>query len=362
MKVATVIGARPQFIKASVVSEELGRRKDVSETLIHTGQHYDPSMSQVFFDDLGIPPPQHNLGIGSASHAVATARMLERLEPILQTEAPDCVLVYGDTNSTVAGALVATKLQLPVAHVEAGLRSWNRKMPEEINRIMTDSVSDLLFAPTQFAVDNLTHEGHPSSRIALVGDVMFDVALAARERAARESTVLEGLGLARGKYILATIHRAENTDDVQRLASVLGGLAEVAKTTPVVFPIHPRTKKMIEFQGLGKYLAGISTIAPVGYLDMVELERNARLIVTDSGGVQKEAFFHGVICVTLRDETEWVELVELGWNFVTPPLSAATVSAGVERGLNAGRGKPGRPYGNGDAATRIVDRLLMGFR
>lgn len=356
-----MVGARPQFIKASAVCAEIARRPDVTETLVHTGQHYDDDMSKVFFDELGIPPPKHNLQIGSASHAVSTARMLERLEPILVEEDPDCVLVYGDTNSTLAGALVATKLQMPLAHVEAGLRSWNRRMPEEINRIVTDSVSDLLLAPTQVAVDNLLREGHPESRVTLVGDVMFDAAIAAGKRSTADGGVLARHGLQPKAYVLATIHRAENTDDPNRMAAILDALSIVGKTIPVVLPIHPRTKKMIDHHGLGPRMGSIKTVPPVGFLDMVGLERNARLVVTDSGGVQKEAFFHGVVCVTLREETEWVELVELGWNLITPPVSMERIMKGIEAGLGARPRAGAKPYGNGDAAKRIVDRLLQGF-
>ena len=359
MKIVTVVGARPQFIKASAVSRELRRRKRIQELLVHTGQHYDATMSQVFFDELAIPPPAYNLDVGSASHAVSTARMLERLEPILVEAAPDLVLVYGDTNSTLAGALAAAKLQIPIAHVEAGLRSWNRRMPEEINRIVTDSISDILLAPTKTAAANLAREGHQSNRIHLVGDVMYDLSLDAGKRAEKQSRVLERLGLRSKEYVLATIHRQENTDDPSRLRAIVTGLVQVARDVPVVLPIHPRTKKTIAEHGLADRLGELRLIEPVGYLDMAKLEAHARLIVTDSGGVQKEAFFHRVACVTLREETEWVELTQLGWNFVVPPRSANAVVRGIRNGLKAPNGRAATPYGRGDAARKIADIIAQ---
>lgn len=355
MKVVTVVGARPQFIKASAVSRALRSEKSVTELLVHTGQHYDENMSQVFFDELEIPPPAYNLAAGSASHAVSTARILERLEPILVETAPDLVLVYGDTTSTLAGALAAAKLQIPIAHVEAGLRSGNRRMPEEINRIVTDSISDILFAPSEAAAVNLAREGHPSGRIHLVGDVMYDLSIEARERAEKQSKILERFGLRSKEYILATIHRQENTDDPPRLHAILAGLAEVAREVPVLLPVHPRTKKIVGQNGLARHLGSVRLVDPVGYLDMAKLEAHARLIVTDSGGVQKEAFFHEVPAVTLRDETEWVELTDLGWNHLVPPRSAEDVVKGVRHALKAPKGKAANPYGTGDAARKIVN-------
>lgn len=356
MKVLTVVGARPQLIKASAVAIELKRAR-VKEVLVHTGQHYDDALSGIFFRELGIPEPAYHLGVGSASHAVATARMLERLEPVIAKEAPDWVLVYGDTNSTVAGALAAAKLHMPVAHVEAGLRSNNFDMPEEINRRATDAMSRLLFAPTRVAYDNLLREGHARKTVELVGDVMLDVAMRLAQRAETESKILKRLGLTPGGFILATIHRQENTDDQRRLAAILRGLRSSAKRSPVVLPIHPRTRKRIAEHRLEAELDTLTVIDPVGYLDMTQLERHARLIATDSGGVQKEAFFHGVPCVTLRDETEWTELEALGWNRVVPPVSSKAVAGGIEASLRAGPGRRARPYGSGDAARRIVRRL-----
>lgn len=359
MKITTVVGARPQFIKAAAVSRVLRATPGVHEVLIHTGQHYDENMSEVFFRELEIPEPDYNLGIGSGSHGAQTGRMLEAIEEVLLEEKPDWVLVYGDTNSTLAGALAAVKLHISVAHVEAGLRSFNRRMPEEINRVLTDHASDLLFAPTQAAVENLCREGIPEERIHLVGDMMYDAALYYGEKARRESRVLERLRLKPESYILVTIHRAENTDDPSRLRAIVEGLCEVGKSVPVVFPVHPRTRKALERHRLfDEAVAYLRLIDPVGYLDMVMLEQNARLIATDSGGVQKEAFFYRVPCVTLRGETEWVELVELGWNRLVYPHSADAVANGITEGLASPGGMEGEPYGNGRSGELIVQRLL----
>ena len=360
MKLVTVLGARPQFIKAAPVSRVLHTAKGVQEILMHTGQHFDDNMSKVFFDELDIPKPNYNLGIGGGTHGQNTGRMLEGVERVLLDERPDWVLVYGDTDSTIAGALAAVKLHIPVAHVEAGLRSFNRRMPEEINRVLTDHASDLLFAPTETAVRNLRREGIPDERIHLVGDVMYDSALFYTERAEKQSRILKMLDLNSKRYVLATVHRAENTDNTQRLEAIFGGLVLVAEQIPVVIPLHPRTRRALERIGmLDEIKRKLRLIAPVGYLDMVMLEKNARLIVTDSGGVQKEAFFYRVPCVTLRDETEWVELVELGWNHLTSPISAAAVEAEVRAALDT-EGRPGTPYGKGDSARRIAQVLVRG--
>lgn len=357
MKVVTVIGARPQFIKAAAVSRVL--RKDYTEILVHTGQHYDQNMSDIFFEELEIPKPDYNLGIGSASHGAQTGRMLEVVESVLLKESPDWVLVYGDTNSTLAGALAAVKLHIPVAHVEAGLRSHNRRMPEEINRVLTDHSADMLFAPTLTAVENLRREGIPENKIYLVGDVMYDAALYYGTRAEQISNILDKLELEPGKYILATVHRAENTDDPARLKAIFEGLARAARELPVVLPLHPRTRAALEQEELlEKVTDFIKIIKPVGYLDMVMLEKNARLVATDSGGVQKEAFFYRVPCVTLREETEWVELVELGWNRLVPPLSPSVVVEGIYSALETPRGLEGQPYGDGRSAERIVRHLF----
>ena len=349
MKILTVIGARPQFIKAAAVSHIL--RQTNTEVMVHTGQHYDYLMSDVFFSELEIPKPDHNLQVGSAKHSEQTGEMLIRLEPIFENEKPDCVLVYGDTNSTLAGALVASKLQIPVAHVEAGLRSFNREMPEEINRILTDHISRLLFCPSQQGVDNLKLEGITSG-VHVVGDVMYDAILKYIGLAENKSDILSTLNLAPASYLLATIHRAANVDDPQRLFDILETLSMTGET--VVFPSHPRTLKAIksaEFS-LGK---NIKLVEPVGYLDMLWLEKNARMILTDSGGVQKEAYWLGVPCITLRSETEWVETVQTGWNFV----------AGVDRTtiLSAAKNFPlptSRPplFGTGNASQQIVQHLM----
>jgi len=355
MKIISVVGARPQFIKAAAVSRVLRKTQGVREILVHTGQHYDNNMSEVFFEELEIPRPDYNLGIGSATHGAQTGRMLEAIEEVLFKEKPDWVLVYGDTNSTLAGALAAVKLHIPVAHIEAGLRSFNRCMPEEINRVLTDHAADILFAPTETAEKNLQREGIPVERIKLVGDVMYDAALYYGKKAERQSQILNRLGLEPKEYILATIHRAENTDNSQRLHAIFDGFAEVAQEIKVVLPLHPRTRAALMQAGLyDEVTQNICLIEPVGYLDMVMLEKNALFIATDSGGVQKEAFFYRVPCLTLREETEWVELVELGWNRVVPPTSKEQVSAGIRENLQLSGGLGGHPYGDGKAAEGIV--------
>jgi UDP-GlcNAc3NAcA epimerase len=354
MIVATVVGARPQFVKASMVSRAL-RACGVNELLIHTGQHYDENMSDVFFRALDIPRPSVNLGIGSGTHGAQTGRMLEQIESVLLANRPDMLVVYGDTNSTLAGALAAAKLQITIAHVEAGLRSFDKRVPEEINRIVTDHVSDLLLAPTKAAVGNLMNEGVPETKIFEVGDVMYDTALHYGAKAERESSILSKLGLRRGEFVLATIHRAENTDNEDRLESVFRGLAEAGKGIPIVLPLHPRTKASLSNKGILSSLAeSIRIIGPVGYLDMMMLEKSARLIVTDSGGVQKEAFFYGVPCLTLRNQTEWSELVELGWNRVTPPVSARRVAEAIRSALAWTPRPCSNPFGDGHAAEKIA--------
>lgn len=356
MKIVTVIGARPQFIKAAPVSKAL-QAGGIDEVLVHTGQHYDDAMSEIFFRELAIPAPLHNLGIGSACHGAQTGRMLEALEYTLLEERPDWVLVYGDTNSTLAGALAASKLHIPVAHVEAGLRSFNRAMPEEINRIVADHVSDVLFAPTDVAVAHLAHEGIDTAKVHQVGDVMYDAALHYGAKAECESTVLARLGLAVGNYVLATVHRAENTDVHARLEAILEGLCILADSLVVVLPLHPRTRRILaDAGGLDRYGAKLRLIEPVGYLDMLMLEKCAALVATDSGGVQKEAFFYQVPCVTLREQTEWVELVDLGWNRLVPPASGASVAAGILAAIGS-VGAEATPYGDGNAALLIADSL-----
>lgn len=352
-RIVTALGARPQFIKAAPVSRAIRGQEGLSEVLVHTGQHFDANMSDVFFYELGIPAPAYHLGVAGGGHGAMTGRMLERLEELLEQEAPDWVLVYGDTNSTLAGALAAAKLHIPVAHVEAGLRSFNRRMPEEQNRVLTDQLADILFTPTDTASDNLRREGVPEGRIAQVGDVMFDAALFYAERAADRSAILAAHGLNRGEYVLATVHRAENTDDSERLHAIMAGLDAAAHERPVILPLHPRTRAALAREGIEPQR--IRLVEPVGYLDMVALESNAAVIATDSGGVQKEAYFHGVPCVTLRDETEWVELVEMGWNKLASPGNADITSSILAAG--GSKGSEGRPYGDGRSAVRITDIL-----
>lgn len=310
MKLVSVVGARPQFIKAAAVSRALAAA-GIPEVMIHTGQHFDPGMSDVFFDELGIPQSAYNLGISGGGHGAMTGQMLEKIEAVLLSEQPDWMLVYGDTNSTLAGALAAAKLHIPVAHVEAGLRSFNRRMPEEINRVMTDHLSALLFVPTRSATVNLTAEGITRG-VHHVGDVMFDAALDARARAATVSTIRQRLGLSEGGYHVATVHRAENTDTPEALTAVLQYLKAMAADLPVVLPLHPRTRQAAERFGLD--FEDLTLCEPLGYLDMTWLVAGACSVLTDSGGLQKEAYFHRRPCVTLRSETEWVETIEQGWN------------------------------------------------
>ncbi|MBD2231231.1 non-hydrolyzing UDP-N-acetylglucosamine 2-epimerase [Phormidium tenue] len=357
LKLLTIVGARPQFIKASTVSRVVAQSPCIKEIILHTGQHYDRAMSDVFFAELAIPQPQYNLGIGSGSHGQQTGQMLAAVEQVLLQEQPDIVLVYGDTNSTLAGALAAAKLHIPIAHVEAGLRSFNRSMPEEINRVLTDHAADLLFAPTQVAVDHLLAEGITPAAIYRCGDVMYDASLYFAARAEGESTILEHLALGPKQYCLATIHRAENTDDPQRLANIFSSLTRLGQDITVVLPLHPRTRKALgKMQLLDQVQASLRIIDPVGYLDMIALERQARLILTDSGGVQKEAFFFRVPCVVLRDETEWTELIDLGCNRLVPPTTRDEMLAGILDHLRGDYFPPTLPllYGDGRAAHHIV--------
>ncbi len=349
MKVVTVVGARPQFIKAAAVSRKL--REGNQEILIHTGQHYDENMSAVFFEELGIPQPEYQLGIGSGGHGAQTGAMLAEIEKVLLHEQPDWMLVYGDTNSTLAGALAAAKLHIRVAHVEAGLRSFNRRMPEEINRILTDHISDLLFCPSPVAAGNLEREGITRG-VHVVGDVMYEALTYAAGRARQASRVLEWLGAGEKQYLLATVHRAENTDDPMRFLGILSAFNRVNER--LIFPVHPRTRKMME--QIGYQPAGnVCLIDPVGYLDMVRLEGAARMILTDSGGIQKEAYWLGVPCVTLRDETEWVETVEAGWNVLAGAETERILDC-----LNQVWPEDNRQpiYGEPNAAQIIVDTLI----
>jgi UDP-GlcNAc3NAcA epimerase len=358
VKVVTVVGARPQFVKAACVSRAILEAGGVEEVMVHTGQHFDSNMSDVFFDELAMPEPAHHLGVSGGHHGEMTARMLTGIERVILDERPDWVLVYGDTNSTLAGALAATKVHVPVAHLEAGLRSGNRGMPEEVNRVLTDHASDLLLPPTAAAVHNLRREGIPDSRVRLVGDVMLDAALFYGSRASLRSSVLQSLGVEPGSYVLATVHRAGNVDDHRRLQAILSALDDLTRDFTVLLPLHPRTRQAVSAAGLNDALRRVQVLEPVGYLDMVMLERSAAVIATDSGGVQKEAFFHGIPCVTLRDETEWTELVDLGWNRLAPPLEADI--AATIRAAAGTRGEDAAPYGDGTAADQTISLLLHG--
>lgn len=351
MKLLTIIGARPQFIKASVVSKAIIDQAGLSEKIIHTGQHFDTNMSDIFFDQLGIPRPDYQLDIHGGSHGEMTGRMLTEIERVMLQEKPDRVLVYGDTNSTLAGALAAAKLNIPIAHIEAGLRSFNMRMPEEINRIVTDQVSDILFCPTQAAVNNLVKEGFLDKPVQVLntGDVMQDSAIffARRATAPRNFDIADG-------FVLATLHRAENTDDPVRLKSIVDALNIIHKTVAaVVLPLHPRTKGVIAKAGL---TLDVHVIEPVGYLEMIWLLQRCGLVLTDSGGVQKEAFFFSKSCVTMRDQTEWVELVELGANILVGADSELIVAA-ARSGLNSAIVDSDQLYGGGKAASCIAAHL-----
>lgn len=310
MKLVTIVGARPQFVKCAPLSREL--RKEHTEVLVHTGQHYDPEMSDVFFSDLAIPEPDYHLGVGSGPHGKQTGEILARVEHVLLEEKPDIVVVFGDTNSTLAGALAAAKVHIPVAHVEAGLRSFDRQMPEEINRVAVDHVSSLLFCPTKTAVRNLEGEGITKG-VHLVGDIMVDALEYNKETAAAKSCILERVGLSAKKYLVATVHRPANADNRTNLEAILSAFGQSG--LPVLLPLHPRTNKRLEEYGLRERLPGnVVVTEPLGYLDMLQAMAHAKKILTDSGGVQKEAYLLGVPCITLRDTTEWVETVDDGWN------------------------------------------------
>ena len=362
MRILTIIGARPQFIKAATVSRAIGLHSDITEIIVHTGQHFDTNMSDVFFEQMDIPRPNHYLKIASLSHGAMTGRMLEGIEELIQQEKPDWMLVYGDTNSTLAGALAAAKLHLPIAHVEAGLRSHNPAMPEEINRVLTDRVSSLLLCPTKTAVNNLEKEGFPykasaklQQQIVNVGDVMFDAVLYYRERAKREVD-LETFGLKHQEYALCTIHRQENTDQLENIKNILNALQSIAKDLTVVLPLHPRTKAKIVQFNLESLLEGLYLLDPLPYLEIQRLQMSAKIILTDSGGLQKEAYFHRVPCITLRDETEWVETVKSGWNRLVGAKKdqiVRTYSINTERNES-----DSTCYGNGEASCKILDRLI----
>lgn len=362
IQVVTIVGARPQFVKAAVISREIQKRNDIQETLVHTGQHYDENMSDVFFDELKIPKPDYNLSINEKSHGAQTGKMLEAIEQVLLKHSPDWVLVYGDTNSTLAGALAASKLHIPIAHVEAGLRSFNKKMPEEINRVVTDHLSDALFTPSEDADENLAKEGISSNKIFRFGDVMRDAHGFYSSLLDDKNEIFDAHGVQPGKYILSTIHRAENTDSASSLNAIFNALMKTSDEIDVVLPLHPRTKFALQREGLFDRVnaSGIVLMDPVGFLGMIQLEKNAQFIVTDSGGVQKEAYFQNKLCVTLRTETEWVELVEQGWNELVDPCDEDKITR-----VLANKIKYHQPpthdiplYGSGDAGVRICDHLV----
>lgn len=358
MKIATVVGARPQFIKSALVSKKL-RAEGCNEMIIHTGQHYDDNMSSVFFEEMEIPKPDYNLGVGSGLHGYQTGKMMISLEELFVKQKPDMVIVYGDTNSTLAAALVACKLQIPLAHIESGLRSYNRTMPEEHNRVLTDHCSDLHFCPTITAVENLKKEGI-TNNVHHVGDTMYDATLFFYKLAKKHSNIIEKLSLVPGNYFLATIHRPSNTDQPRNLGNIFEALAALNKK--VIFPVHPRTeKRLIEFSLYEKLVSykNIKLIKPLGYLDMLVLEKNAQIIITDSGGIQKEAFFFGVPCITVRKETEWIETVVDGWNVLVGTDHHKIVKMAESHKWPTE--KPKLVYGEGNASALIVNVLFEFF-
>ena len=341
-KIVTIVGARPQFVKAATISRQIKYNPLIEEDIIHTGQHYDASMSQIFFDELEIPAPKHNLHVGSGNHGAMTGRMMEGIEKILLENRPDAVLVYGDTNSTLAGALAASKLHIKIIHVEAGLRSFNRKMPEEINRVLTDHLSSLLFASTSIATENLKNEGITEG-VFNFGDVSHDATLFAIEKAKSASTIVSDLNLKGKEYSLCTLHRAENTDDTNRLKQLIDYITETANGMPVIFPVHPRVKSLLETIGTAQ---NIIKIDPVGYFDMHALLSECAFVITDSGGLQKEAYFHAKPCITMRDETEWVETISCGWNRLWTSPEFITPRTNISE------------YGDGDTAKQIVNKVV----
>ncbi|MDP4184910.1 MAG: UDP-N-acetylglucosamine 2-epimerase (non-hydrolyzing) [Bacteroidota bacterium] len=357
-KIVTVAGARPQFVKVAAVSRAL-QGTGIQEVLIHTGQHFDRNMSDLFFEEMEIRKPDYNLNIHSLSHGAMTGRMLEEIEKVLLVEKPDMVMVYGDTNSTLAGALAAAKLHIPVAHVEAGLRSFNMKMPEEINRILTDRISSLLFCPTQTAVDNLHREGFENYNCSIIknGDVMQDAALFYGQRSAAKSDIVRRLGLEHKDFILCTIHRQENTDNPECLNAIFSALNQMQKEVQIVFPMHPRTRGILNEKNIS---TAFTPIDPVGYFDMIELLRHCRLVMTDSGGLQKEAFFFGKHCVTARDETEWTELVDHGFNILAG-ADYDKLRYGVEMMMQKESNFEIDLYGNGKASQVVANELLKRF-
>ena len=365
MKIITIVGARPQFVKAASLSRAIAEHNSetknnaVEEIIVHTGQHFDDRMSEVFFKEMDIPQPKYNLGIGGGLHGMMTGKMLEAIEDVLIQEKPEWVVLYGDTNSTLAGAVAAVKLHIPIAHVEAGMRSFNKKMPEEINRIIADHCSDIFLIPTERVRRNLEREGFHKERVYNVGDVMYDAFLHYREVARTRSLILETLNLAPKSFVLATVHRAENTDDYNNLYNIISGLLNIAEDLPVVFPVHPRTLKVLQEAGLLEETKDkLRLIEPLGYFDMMLLEENASLIATDSGGIQKEAFFHNVPCLTLRTETEWEDLVELGVNKVVGANRQNIVDGSREFSSQSCCWDV-NPYGDGRSGRKIVDILVQ---
>lgn len=349
MKIITILGARPQFIKAAALSRAVKNYDYIEEVIVHTGQHYDQNMSDVFFDEMNIPKPKYQLHTGGKLHGAMTGQQLEQIEKVLLSEKPDIVLVYGDTNSTLAGALAAVKLHIPVAHVEAGLRSYNRKMPEEINRILTDQISTYLFVPTVNSKNNLIKEGIDESKIYIVGDIMFDVSLYYKDQSIKPSWYDK---LKLDSFALCTIHRAENTDNPDYLKSIFEGLS--ASTIPIILPLHPRTLSKTQSYNI-TIPSNIHIVDPVGYLEMVWLEINSNFIITDSGGVQKEAYFHGKQCITLREETEWTELLDIGVNKLVGYNSEAISEAILN--LREGLSTSTQVYGDGTTANKVIQTL-----
>ncbi len=354
MKILTVVGARPQFIKAAAVSREIGRHSSLNEIVLHTGQHYDHNMSEVFFREMNIPDPAYNLNIKSSLQGEMTGRMIEGIEHVILSEKPDIILLYGDTNSTLAGAIAASKLFVKIAHVEAGLRSHNRNMPEEINRILTDRVSDILFCPTDTAMKNLMQEGFDNFKAVRIktGDVMYDMALYYSKMSAGKSAIMAKVRMQ--DFILCTFHRAENTNDPQKLSSIVNALNEIHQSMRIVLPLHPRTRKTVEALGLD---LKVETIEPQGYFDMLELTKNCKMVITDSGGLQKEAYFFRKPCICLRDETEWTELVDAGYLKLTGSNKEKIISAFKNYSSSEGKYDEGF-YGDGNASAKIAAELL----
>lgn len=354
MKIVTVVGARPQFIKAAVVSRALKQRSGIAEVIVHTGQHFDANMSEVFFKELSIPDPQYNLDVNNMPASLMTGTMIGKIHEVLQIEKPNLVLVYGDTNSTLAGAIAAKQNHIPLAHVEAGARSFNMMMPEEFNRVITDRISDYLFCPTEISMENLRNEGFGNydCKMIMSGDVMYDAALFYKSFAESKTEILKINN--KKDFILATIHRAENVDDIEKLSALVSALNEINEQIPVVLPLHPRTKNKLAADGLK---LSFETINPVGYLDMIQLLNHCKMVITDSGGLQKESFFFHKLCITLREETEWPELVHHGFNILTGTDKNRIMEA-FEIMMNRKIEFNIQFFGDGHAGEKIVDYLL----